>query len=39
MKPSRIYIPLDCQEDYEVNLEEDIPKIINGTIKEKDFKM
>ena len=37
MKPSRIYIPLDCQEDFEVNLEEDIPKIINGTIKEKDF--
>ena len=37
MKPSRIYIPLDCQEDYEVNLEEDIPKIISGTIEEEEF--
>ena len=37
MKPSRIYIPLNEQEEYNVNLEFDIPKIINGDINEKEF--
>lgn len=37
MKPSRIYIPVDEQEIYNVNLEEDIPKIINGTINYENF--
>lgn len=38
MKPMRIYIPIDEQEEYNVNLELDIPKIIEKTISEEQFK-
>ena len=38
MKPARIYIPIDEQEEYNVNLELDIPKIIEKTISEEQLK-
>ena len=38
MKPMRIYIPIDEQEEYNVNLELDIPKIIEKTISDEQFK-
>ena len=37
MKPSRVYIPIEDQTEFNVSLELDIPKILNNTISETQF--
>lgn len=37
MKPSRIYIPIEDQDEFKVSLEFDIPKILNNTITKNQF--
>ena len=37
MKHNRVYIPIEDQEEFNVSLELDIPKILNNTITENQF--